>query len=184
MPGLFLSRRHGPCAAPTIRENAYMVLLPAIRLQYRSALCDTVTQRAPGLGILSIQPKRGEYSATSFLPEKSRPGFGRRRGRRAGHSQCTGTRRGAADRIVAHGRKLAQEPGYALRRHGGNLQARVGRDRRQVHHQGVRCRRDRGRAAGAGRGAERHRGMRAYRDLLLLRQGSHVCASPAPSRSA
>ena len=52
------------------------------------------------------------------------------------------------------------------------ISKRVGQDdRRQVQHQGVRGRRDRRRPAGDGCGAERHRGVRPYRRVLLLRQG-------------
>src|SRR5260221_513106 len=77
---------------------------------------------------------------------------------------------------VAPRGQLAEEPGHSVRRRGARGQARRRDHRRQIPDPRLCSGRDRAGAAGARRSAGRYRGTWPHRDLLLLRQGSDVCA--------
>ena len=93
---------------------------------------------------------------------------GRRNGRRAGDRAID------ARNQMAHADKLAEIARHPLRRRRDDGQGRCRGHRQQVPDSAVRRRRDRAGTAGGRRRAERHRRDRAYRVLLLFRQGSDL----------
>ena len=70
--------------------------------------------------------------------------------------------------------QLAQIARHAVRRRRTHWQARRRADRQQVPDPDFRRRRDRSRPAGGRCRPKRHRRVRPYRALLLLRQGRHL----------